>query len=719
MTREVLALALLAAAPLGADSWPLERLFSRPFVWGTSPERLTWAKQNQTLMFLWNSSGKRCLDLYAYHPSSQKLVRLTDLEPLNDDLNRTEAERDPRRRAYVEPPSCLAAFDISNDGAKAAFSYRGDLFLVSSDGASPPFRLTRTRDAEASPRFSPDARRLAFQRQGQIFVQDLSTGQLTQATDIESEAGALRAFEWSPDGKRFAYTLSSGRSRRMPLPNYSGRLVRAPEFARTIAGDEPPERKHFVVAFDGGKPVALEAGQWGAKVWGSATKWSPDSRYLLESSAHPKFKKRQIRVWDAAAGKVRSVFEESDDAWVQSGFTGWSPDSRQVFFNSERDGWFHLYRVSVEGGEPFQITRGRWETQVERFTGDPQWAGDWLYFTSTEAGPSERQFYRIRPDGSGKEKLSDKSGINAGAVSHDGRRRAILFADLKNPLDLYVDGRRVTTSPLAEFAKYDWPDTRFVSFPSRYDSKPVAAKILLPPGYAPDRPSGRPRPAVLFIHGAGYATSVLRQWGSYQEYRFAFNTYLANRGYVVLDMDYRGSSGYGRDWRAGVYLQLGVPDLGDVLGGVDYLRGLGNIDMSRVGIWGVSYGGFLTNLALFQAPGVFRAGASWAAVNDWENYNAGYTGQRLTSPEENPEAYRRSSPIHFSSNLKDKLLIVHGMVDDNVLFQDAVQLTEKLIHEGKDFAQIYYPEENHAFVRDETLVDAFRRTAEWFERWLQ
>jgi dipeptidyl aminopeptidase/acylaminoacyl peptidase len=143
--------------------------------------------------------------------------------------------------------------------------------------------------------------------------------------------------------------------------------------------------------------------------------------------------------------------------------------------------------------------------------------------------------------------------------------------------------------------------------------------------------------------------------------------------------------------------------------------------MKKIGIWGVSYGGFMTDMALFRAPGTFAAGSGWASVNDWENYNHGYTAERLSTPDKHPEAYRRSSPIYFSGNLQDHLLIVHGMVDSNVLFQDAVQLTEKLIQEGKSnlFEHIYYPEEDHGFVRDETWVDACRRTAEWFNRWLK
>jgi dipeptidyl aminopeptidase/acylaminoacyl peptidase len=258
-----------------------------------------------------------------------------------------------------------------------------------------------------------------------------------------------------------------------------------------------------------------------------------------------------------------------------------------------------------------------------------------------------------------------------------------------------------------------------VTYPSVKDHKPVAARLLLPPGYNPDLPGVAPRPAIVYIHGAGYATSVLKQWCSYQELRFVFNNFLAQRGYVVLEMDYRGSTNYGRDWRSGVYLNMGGPDLEDVLGGVEYLRGLKNIDMGRVGIWGWSYGGFMTAMAMFRDPATFQAGAAFSGVYDWANYNADYTGERLTTPAENPEAYRRSSPIDFSSQLRNHLLLVHGIVDDNVLFQDVVQLSEKLIHEGKPFEEAFYPEENHAYARDESFKDAFKRAADFFDRHLR
>jgi len=701
---------------LCAEPWSIERLFSRPYAWGTSPQRATWSKHGHVLVFLWNAGGRRFLDLYAYGKDTQRLVRLTDLEPLDDPINRPAAAKDERQKQYLEPPAGIADFAVSEDGQRAAFSYHGDLYLVNTAGQEPPFRLTRTKTAETNPAFSPDGHKLAFSRDGQLFVQDLGNGQLWQVTEIEG--AALGAWRWSPDGQRFVYTVRAGAGRKLLLPNYSGRVVSSESFARTLPGDPAPETKAYVVSSEGGTPLAMEAGPWGDKVSSfGAPKWSPDSRLLLTTVVRSNLKQAAVLVNDASTGSAHVVAEDKDTAWVEPFWAVWSPDSSRILFTSQRDGWSHLYVVAKDGGDPRQLTHGAWEVDNERTFGhEPQWAGDHIYYASTEAGTAERQFYRIGPDGSGKERLSEREGLNIGIVSEDGEDVALMMADVKNPFDLYVAGHRVTTSPQPDFARYAWPESRFITFPSRGDHKPVAARLFLPQGYHPEDRSQKPRPAVFFIHGSGYATSILKQWGAYADVRYVFNCSLVNKGYVVLDLDYRGSSGYGRDWRTGVYLHMGGPDLDDVLGGVDYLRSLGNIDMHRIGIWGSSYGGFMTAMAMFLAPDTFRAGASFSSVNDWENYNANYTEQRLGAPQDYPEAYRRSSPIHFSNLLQNPLLMVHGIVDNNVMFQDTVQLSEKLIHEGKDFSEIHYPEESHIFLRDETWIDAFRRTTDFFDR---
>ena len=724
MKTKLAFLFLIVALPCVGQEWTLNRLYTRPYIWGTAPQSLTWAKDGHTLVFRWNADGNRFMDLYAWHADEKRRVRLTDLAEFADDLLLSDAEKDERRKLYLMPKAGIYEFDISRSGRNVAFSYKGELFTVPSSGTEQPERLTRTKAAESAPRFSPDGKRLASLRGGQLYVQDLNGARLWQVTDVKKPARLLTC-RWSPDGERFACLVGKSKTRRMKLPNYSGQFVTVREFPRSVAGDKPRVSAIFVINAEGGKPVEVELGEWKGKGSVSAPVWSKDSRRLAFRVIDGAWKKEEIRVADATTGKSHAVWSETDERWVYESEFGWSPDSRSVFLVSEKDGWAHIYTVPAAGGEAIRVTRGEWEARPTRLSFQaggsqkPQWIGDYIYYQSTEDGTNERQTYRIRADGSGKERLSTGEGVRAAVVSEDGAYIAWQRADLENPADLWVGNEQVTHRARPEFSEYPWPRTRFVHFPSRGGGPRVAAKMLLPPGYDPEARTGKKWPAVFFIHGAGYATSVLKQWGSYQEQRYVFNSYLADKGYVIMDLDYRGSTGYGREWRSGVYLHMGGPDLDDVLGAVDYLTGLGNIDTGRLGIWGVSYGGFMTDMAMFLAPDTFHAGAGWASVNDWENYNAGYTRQRLNTPAMNPEAYRRSSPIHFSGKLKNHLLIVHGIVDSNVLFQDAVQLAEKLIHEGKQFSQIYYPEENHGFVRDETWIDACRRTAEWFDRYLE
>lgn len=709
------ALVALACA-YAADTLTLDQLFTRPYIWGTQPEQLQWSKRNNTLVFLWNAEGRRFLDLYAYRTGGSGPVRVTNLESQRDELTLTADERDPRRSQYPMPLAGIAPpFDVAPDGSRVAFIYRGDVYLASTSANQPPLRLTRTKESESAPQFSPDGSLISFLRGGELYVQDLGTGAVSEMTDTN---GKVRESQFSPDGKWIAFRTGGPRSTVL-LPNYSGELVVAPPIPRLLASDDPPDSALWVASAGGGEARRMDSGEFGEKVdLTQPVHWSPDSKLLLSVVIHRNNKKLQILVSDSQTGTTRPVFDDSDDRWVFGSAALWSPDGREILFTSERDGFAHLYKTSVSGGNAIQLTRGKWEVLPGRFSSDPQWVGRHIYFGSTEVSTAERHFYRMNPDGSGKEQLTQGAGIHRGFVSPDEKVIAYLNGDPQNPREVYVEGQRITRSPLAGFAAYPWPEIRYVHYASRDPGKQVSARIFLPPGYSPQDRNAKPRPAVFFIHGGGYASSSYKEWGAYLPITHVFNSYLANQGYVVIDPDYRGSAGYGRAWRTDVYLHIGGPDLQDVLGGVDYLRSLGNIDTSRLGIWGISYGGFMTNMAMFQAPDAFRAGVAWAAVNDWKNYSNPYTSQRLTTPKENPEAYRRSSPLYFSQNLKNHLLMLHGMEDSNVLFQDAVQLSEKLIHEGKSFDEFFYPEENHLFFRDESLRDAFRRTFEWFERYL-
>jgi dipeptidyl aminopeptidase/acylaminoacyl peptidase len=221
------------------------------------------------------------------------------------------------------------------------------------------------------------------------------------------------------------------------------------------------------------------------------------------------------------------------------------------------------------------------------------------------------------------------------------------------------------------------------------------------------------------VHGAGYLQNAHKWWSSYFR-EYMFHNLLADLGYHVLDIDYRGSAGYGRDWRTGIYRHMGGKDLTDHVDAAKYLVDRFGVDAERIGIYGGSYGGFITLMALFTTPDVFKAGAALRPVTDWANYNHGYTSNILNEPSQDTLAYRRSSPIYFAEGLKNHLLICHGMLDLNVHYQDAVKLAQRLIELGKDNWELAaYPMEDHGFVEPSSWTDEYKRILALFERTLK
>ncbi len=375
--------ALLAGTLLlPAQDWSLDHLFTRPFVWGTWPSQISWAKHAHILGFLWNAKGETFKDLYVYDADSKKLTRLTDLESLKDPINETEAERDEHRKDYLVPPAGLNSFDLSEDGAKAVFSYHGDLFLVHTNGG-PILRITKTKAAEVNPQFSPDGTKVAFTQAGQIYVLNLGGGTLEQRTDVRPPA-ALTSFRWSPDGKYFSYSVQPQPGRTMPLPIYSGQFVSASTFPRTVAGDTPTPSQQYVIESTGDNPPRLlETGRgFGFR----PPQWSEDSKYLVLVTEATNYKSEDIRIIDVNTGKSKVVFHQTDDRWIEASDVGWDPASKHIWFTSDQSGFQHLYAVGLDGGDAKQITKGSWEIHNDPFSHSPQWIGDYIYYSSTANG---------------------------------------------------------------------------------------------------------------------------------------------------------------------------------------------------------------------------------------------------------------------------------------------------------------------------------------------
>jgi dipeptidyl aminopeptidase/acylaminoacyl peptidase len=449
----------------------------------------------------------------------------------------------------------------------------------------------------------------------------------------------------------------------------------------------------------------------------SLLRWSDDGKNAVLMARSADNKDRWVMLLDAATGKTKVLTSLHDDAWIDgpgAATLGWLPDNEHVYFESERDGFAHLYTVSINGGEPVQLTSGQFEVSDVQVSPDKTK----FYFTSSEGSPFERHFYSMALNGGARTRITSVAGNHAVDVSPDETMLADVYSYSNKPPELFlrpakadnaatIAGAQVTHSPVPEFFTNDWIDPPIVSFKAR-DGATVHGRMYMPANY---KGGG---PAVIFVHGAGYLQNVHRWWSSYYR-EYMFHHLLMEMGFVVLDIDYRGSAGYGRDWRTGIFRHMGGKDLTDHVDAVNYLVKEHGVDPKRVGLYGGSYGGFITLMAMFTRPDVFAAGAALRPVTDWAHYNNPYTANILNQPQSDAEAYKRSSPIYFAGGLKGALLICHGMVDVNVNFQDTIRLVEKLIELRKENWEVApYPVEDHGFEREESWADEYKRILKLF-----
>ena len=444
--------------------------------------------------------------------------------------------------------------------------------------------------------------------------------------------------------------------------------------------------------------------------------FSPDGTKAVIQARAADNKDRWIASIDLTTGALTTLDRQRDEAWIAGpgigwgGTLGWLPDSKHLYFQSEESGYSHLYLVDVITKEKKPLTAGKFEVFDPFLSKDKK---SW-YLTTSEVHPGERHFYRMPLMGGKMEQLTSMVGENQVVLSPDEKQLAILHSYSNVPTELYVQENKVGAKPIRltsgqseEFKSYAWRDPQLVRFAAQ-DGAQVPARLYLP------EPSKKNGAAVIFVHGAGYLQNVHKWWSSYFREYF-FHNLLTDLGYTVLDIDYRGSAGYGRDWRTGIYRHMGGKDLSDHVDGANFLMKQHGVEAGRIGIYGGSYGGFITLMAMFNHGDVFASGGALRSVTDWAHYNHGYTANILNTPEEDPIAYRRSSPIYFAEGLKGNLLIAHGMLDVNVHFQDVVRLSQRLIELKKDnWEMAVYPVEDHGFVTPSSWTDEYKRILKLF-----
>lgn len=733
-----------------------------PGLYGYQPRGLRWSGDGQRVYFEWKQYSDpltKEFETYVVSRDGSGLRKLSEEEAkLAPPMSGTGSEdgsmvvysdagdicihdrRTGQRRVLAKTKDVESDPAFTRDGSKVVFTRSGNLFSYRlSDGfieqltdirpaGSPPEEpkkgtesqevikreervllsvvdeMARKREEREAKQKKDNPRKpwILQGRQRVVRLQLSPVGKTVAALVDEPEAGAKRA--------------------EVPFPVTESGYTE-PRPTRTKVGDPQGKLRLALLNVETGE---LKWADHGLKVKDDKGKESPRevSWGRLEFSRDGKMaaivrsvdnKDRWVLLVDAMTGACKVVDHQHDDAWVDgpgARTLGWLDDDKTVYYQSEKTGWSQLYSANVESGEVRQLTFGRGEVIDVELKRDKK---RFRMLTSFDH-PAERQIYEMDVAGGTWMRVTTEPGrVESFTASPDESMLAIVHSYTNRPPELFLmqntpagSMKRVTTSPSPEFQARQWLDTPIVHIQAR-DGAQIPAHLYKPAGIK------KGAPAVIFVHGAGYLQNIHSGWSQYAR-EYLFHHLLMERGYIVADIDYRGSAGYGRDWRTAIYRHMGGKDLDDHVDAARWLVKEHGVDPKKIGIYGGSYGGFITLMAMFTQPGVFAAGAALRPVTDWAHYNHPYTANILNTPQKDLEAYKRSSPIYHAAGLQGALLICHGMVDVNVHFQDTVRLAQKLIELGKENWEVaMYPVEDHAFIQPSSWADEYRRILKLFE----
>ena len=680
--KPVIVFLLVACTPLAAATkrFNIDRLYSLPWIIGTQPKGFTWSADSQRLAFLWNDEGTNFYDVWMTDVRSAKPVRVSAMP-------RGSSETDAGVSAVIWYP----------DNRSLLLTFRNQLYHV--QAGQTPQRLYDGSNAQ----FAPKGESLGYLLKGDLWVGG------RQITSLAAPDIAIESFYWSPDGKMLAFILAD--EHRVPLrgiPDYLTEETTLLQVHRPFPGEESTRRRLGFVPATGGPVRWADIGPETLDLIFNVD-WAPDGSQILVDKSDLYIKDRRCLLVDPVSGKSSLLFRETDPKNVTAEWWArWAPDGRGIYFTSDRDNDYHVYYIPRSGGTAKPITAGDWAVFTAAITPEA------LFIVSNQGKPEERQFFRVPLEGGTPLRISRQPGSHEPLISPDGRFAADRFSNDLTPPDLYLDDldtrseRQVTSSPRAEFKDYPWVAARYVTF-----ANGLHGRLTLPPNFD----ATKKYPAIL---GSVYSNTVRNQWGGRNAHpTWGLDQYLAQQGYVLLNVDIAGSSGHGKAFRQRIGLNYGGPDVEDLYSGVEFLESQGYVDMKRVGIWGSSYGGLLTTMSLFKHPGVFRAGVAGAPATSL--FHA-LTGEMRTMmrPQDHPLEYSASSSFLRSQSLADHLMIIQGMRDQIVLFKDSVTLVQRLIEEGKDVDLVALPNAPHSWDTGDSAQTrfAYHKLIEFFRLYL-
>lgn len=773
----LLLLALFSIQGIFAQNLTVEKIMQDPKWMGHFPSNISWDEKGEIIYFNYNPEKYPEDSLYKIHITEPNKIVKVSLEekrariPSNADSNQAKT-----KKTYTQKGD-LILYDIAKDEKKVlislgegisnakflknesriSFVMNSNIYVFDTEKGKLE-RITHIKSGEKPKKSDSELSKknewlkednlellgVVKEREGKKEKTKAYVDATKEPDPFTFYTGKKQVnnLQLSPDEKYVTFSLvTTVENKRTFVPDYTHSTGYTTEInTRSKVGDDPMKVEVAIYNLDkdtvymvntstlpGIKDLPDYVKDYPDKEWEEKDRelvltgpyFSSDGKYAVVNGYSNDNKDRWISLIDLSNGELKNLDRQRDEAWIAgpgiggswgNAVFGWLPDDKNIYFQSEATGYSHLYTLDVRSGTKKQLTKGNFEVFNPKISND----GKFWFLTTSEVHPGERHFYMMPLTGGPMEKLTTMTGNNDVSLSPDEKNIAILYSYSNKPWELYLQANEPDAKPEQltnglsdEFKAYDWREPELVSFTAQ-DGTQVPARLY--------KPSQRTRngAAVIFVHGAGYLQNVHKWWSSYFR-EYMFHNLLTDLGYTVLDIDYRGSAGYGRDWRTGIYRHMGGLDLSDQVDGAKYLKENHNVEEDKIGIYGGSYGGFITLMALFKEAETFTSGAALRSVTDWAHYNHGYTSNILNEPFNDPIAYRRSSPIYFAEGLKGNLLIAHGMLDVNVHFQDVVRLAQILIELGKDnWEMAVYPVEDHGFVEPSSWTDEYKRILKLF-----
>jgi dipeptidyl-peptidase-4 len=739
--------AALCLSQAHAGDLPIERLFDAPDLQGPSLRQMRFSPDGKLVSYLrGRDDAPAVFDLWAWDVSRKSHRLLVDSRALAPAEEKLSAEEEARReRQRIAALRGIVDYQWAPDSRGLLVPLSGDLYYydLSKPAGEAVRRLTGTAAFETDPKFSPRGRYVSFVRDQDLYAVEVSTGAERRLTTgggglvshgvaefiAQEEMGRDTGYWWSPDEKHLAYTrVDESPVDEVERFEIDAAGVRVLKQRYPATGRPNADVKLSILALDTGASAACELGKKDGYL--ARVEWYPEGDRLLVQWQARDQKRLDVLSYPVTGGESRQLFSERSDTWVElNDDLYFLPERREILWGSQRSGHNHLYLYDYGGVLKGPVTAGDWdvigEWNAPAVRGIDERHGK-VFFMATKKSPLERQLYVVDLDDGLKREpvaLTASDGWNNVTMSADSKHFLLGYNDPAQPPQVSLHdaaGRRIgwlvenridADHPYAPYLdRHVLPE--FGTIPAR-DGTALHYQLYKPAGAE----AGKRYPAVLLVYGGPTVQTVQRRWGERRGSQTA--QLFAQRGYVVFAIDNRGSGGRGQKFTEALYRRLGGVEVEDQLTGVAWLKSRDFVDPARVGVYGWSYGGYMTLMLLGQSPGTFKAGVAGAPVTDYRLYDTHYTERYLGTPEENPEGYRLSNVLTYAGAIRDRLLIIHGMADDNVLFTNTTLLIPALVASGHPFELVPYPGSKHAALSfRETGIHGWKTILDFFDRTL-